>query len=354
MLVIKAYEALVEEKGKNVIYLRLSSRCVSDLQLKDGDKMTCMVIVGTACIVCCRVYVTVQCLSVCLSHLLITAAVCGRFAAVGPTYRRYWSTAARLVLSRNCEQCHVVSWCRKLNTDLLQFEYTDKICMLYFYTDYNLCLFVPSVLWHCWLGVRKSIRSVKIEWWRVGVIICLEHGADCLHTVQLMPLHPKTPIIFCIIWIQTGFTFLVPAYPGCPGKRPLNGCSAKLRQERHPACKNWVVGCWHGYLSGASCRLAYVPTDACHSLSLASVKSRLVFTTRCYASAVLAMALCLSVHLSVCLSVTSWCSTKMAKRRITQTTPHDSQSSPWNSTGVTPYGGAKCRWGGSKSATFDK
>jgi len=39
-----------------------------------------------------------------------------------------------------------------------------------------------------------------------------------------------------------------------------------------------------------------------------------IFTTRCYASAVLAMALCLSV----CLSVTS------AKRRITQTTPHDS------------------------------
>jgi len=28
-------------------------------------------------------------------------------------------------------------------------------------------------------------------------------------------------------------------------------------QERHPACKNWVVGCWHGYLSGAKCRLAY-------------------------------------------------------------------------------------------------
>jgi len=27
------------------------------------------------------------------------------------------------------------------------------------------CQVVPSVLWHCWLGVRKSIRSVKIEWW---------------------------------------------------------------------------------------------------------------------------------------------------------------------------------------------
>jgi len=48
-----------------------------------------------------------------------------------------------------------------------------------------------------------------------------------------------------------------------------------------------------------------------------------VFTARCYASAVLAMALCLSV----CLSVTSRCSTKTAKRRITQTTPHDRDSS---------------------------
>ena len=34
------------------------------------------------------------------------------------------------------------------------------------------------------------------------------------------------------------------------------------RQEGHPACKNWVVGCWHGYLSGARCRRAYGPADA--------------------------------------------------------------------------------------------
>ena len=66
--------------------------------------------------------------------------------------------------------------------------------------------------------------------------------------------------------------------------------------------------------------------------------------------------------LSVSVSVTSRCSTKTAKHRITQTTPHDTpgilvfwcQRSSHNSTGVTPYGGAKCRWGGSKSATFDQ
>ena len=135
------------------------------------------------------------------------------------------------------------------------------------------------------------------------------------------------------------------------------------RQEGHPACKK---------LSGGLLAWLYVYSEVqtciwpswchCHSLSLALVKSRLVFTARCYASAVLAMALCLSVCLSVRPSVTSRNSTKTAKRRITQTTPHDSpgtlvfwrQRFPRNSTGVTPYGGTKCRWGGSKSATFDK
>jgi len=34
------------------------------------------------------------------------------------------------------------------------------------------------------------------------------------------------------------------------------------RQEGHPACKNWVVRCWRGYLSGARCRLAYGPANA--------------------------------------------------------------------------------------------
>ena len=72
------------------------------------------------------------------------------------------------------------------------------------------------------------------------------------------------------------------------------------------------------------------------------------------------VSVCLSVCL--CLSVTSRSSTKTAKHTITQTTPHDStgtlvfwcQRSPRNSTGVTPYEGAECRWGGSKSATFNE
>jgi len=50
------------------------------------------------------------------------------------------------------------------------------------------------------------------------VVICLERSAD-LHTAQLMLL-PLT--VSCFGKIQISFTFLVPAYPSCPGKGPLN------------------------------------------------------------------------------------------------------------------------------------
>ena len=57
----------------------------------------------------------------------------------------------------------------------------------------------------------------KTEWWGAGVVICLERGAD-LHMTQLMPL-PLT--VSCFSKIQIGFTFLVPAHPGSPGKRAV-------------------------------------------------------------------------------------------------------------------------------------
>jgi len=52
-------------------------------------------------------------------------------------------------------------------------------------------------------------------------------------------------------------------------------CWLGIRKVIRPV-KNWVVGCWHGYLSGASCRLAYGPADAAATQCLVSVKSRLV------------------------------------------------------------------------------
>ena len=52
-------------------------------------------------------------------------------------------------------------------------------------------------------------------------------------------------------------------------------CWLSSRKGIRPV-KNWVVGYWHGYLSGARCRCILPSWCHCHSLSLASVKSRLV------------------------------------------------------------------------------
>jgi len=49
------------------------------------------------------------------------------------------------------------------------------------------------------------------------MVICLEHDAE-LHMAQLMPL-PLT--VSCFGKVHIGFTFLVPAHPGSPGKRAV-------------------------------------------------------------------------------------------------------------------------------------
>ena len=50
------------------------------------------------------------------------------------------------------------------------------------------------------------------------MVICLEQGANDLHMVQLMPLPPRH------LLLQQNpewFILLVPAYPGCPGKKAV-------------------------------------------------------------------------------------------------------------------------------------
>jgi len=62
---------------------------------------------------------------------------------------------------------------------------------------------------------RQIIYRLSIHrWWGTGMVICLERCAD-LHIAQLMPL-PLT--VSCSSKIQIGFTFLIPAYLGSPGK----------------------------------------------------------------------------------------------------------------------------------------
>ena len=57
---------------------------------------------------------------------------------------------------------------------------------MYFYVDFYKvdCAFSALTLL---VGRQEGIWPVKNEWWGVGVVVCLERGAD-LHMAQLMPL----------------------------------------------------------------------------------------------------------------------------------------------------------------------
>jgi len=66
------------------------------------------------------------------------------------------------------------------------------------------------------VGRQEGHPACK-KWCGAGVVVCLEQGAD-LHMAQLMPL---LLTISCFTKIQIGFTFLVPAHLGSPGKRAV-------------------------------------------------------------------------------------------------------------------------------------
>jgi len=125
------------------------------------------------------------------------------------------------------------------------------------------------------------------------VVICLERGAE-LHMAQLMQL-PLT-VSCCFSKIQIGSTFFASAHLGSPGKGPLNGCVCKyiLISVTFTICQRSCRGTSRSQFSSLK------------PVIMKSVKCGLekeCFTARCYACAVLAMGQCLSVSVSVCLSV---------------------------------------------------
>jgi len=96
-----------------------------------------------------------------------------------------------------------------------------------FSTFICICIFAFSSL-TLLVGPQEEHPACKNEWWGVGVVICLKRGADCLHTVQLMPLHPKTPSSLASFKSRLVLPFWYWLTQVVLEKRPLNGCSSIL------------------------------------------------------------------------------------------------------------------------------
>jgi len=173
----------------------------------------------------------------------------------------------------------------------------------------------------CWCAVKKLLTHFDTEkgqfWWGKGRLI-VKYGDFLPRTVRTqlnrgffdrvvwwlerrlacknhVPLAPKVSFLEQMEEENRGRA----SNHSSPIKRPINmeekiSLVSKLIafraltllvpcQEQHPAGKNRLIRCWHGYLSGARCRwFAYGPADATATRSsLASLKSRLVWPFWC-------------------------------------------------------------------------
>jgi len=102
--------------------------------------------------------------------------------------------------------CHLrqcLSICHQLTANFNPGAYCCFTSYYYYYCGY----YLPSVLRHCWLGVRKNIRPVKNR-----VIRCW-HGYLSAARFAYGPADANATPSSRFVKIQIGLTFLVPAYP---------------------------------------------------------------------------------------------------------------------------------------------
>ena len=127
----------------------------------------------------------------------LTISCCSKSRSVLP----FWCRLTRVVLDkiqvdRNMVMCVCVSGIA------FSFQHFSIMCILYLCNC--LCFFIelPSVLWRCWLGVRKACKKQS-----GGMLAWLSAWGADLHIAQQMPLPFLT--ISCSSNSRLVLTFLV-------------------------------------------------------------------------------------------------------------------------------------------------
>jgi len=91
-----------------------------------------------------------------------------------------------------------------------------------------------------------------------------------------------TMVLLCTTMIRAASHKCVICYPGTSSGTWIT-CWLGGRKSIRPV-KNWVVGCWHGYVSRSRCRFAYGPADATATHYPLLSKSRLILPSWFYLS----------------------------------------------------------------------
>ena len=122
---------------------------------------------------------------------------------------------------------------------------------------FSLHAMVPSVLWCCWLGGRKGIRPVK-NW-----VLRYWHGYLSGERCKWFAYGPAdaTATRSSLASLKSRMVyFLVPTYPSCTGKKPLNGCSSS-----EPVCNTGLP------TTQGTCKLVVIDIATSYRFSLLSM-----------------------------------------------------------------------------------
>jgi len=144
-------------------------------------------------------------------------------------------------LTSSCEQNYT---CIKLALSLLSGR---NLKYSIFFREWNLTSLTDSTV----LPVMYTVMHVlSMEWQRICVHDTVQTGTLC------DPIWHASSLAVWQVRLRSAISiyFTLPSLLWC--------CWLGSGKKGICPVKNWVVGCWHGYLSGARCRLAYGPADA--------------------------------------------------------------------------------------------
>jgi len=105
------------------------------------------------------------------------------------------------------------------------------------------------------INVSRTIAASCNKMWDPNECLIIMAGIMCC--VESHVLHQSYDSVFRLSFTVSYATF------------PFNALILLVgHQEEHPGCKNWVIKCWHGYVSGARCEwFAYSSADGhCHAV----------------------------------------------------------------------------------------
>jgi len=105
----------------------------------------------------------------------------------------------------------------------------------------------------------QHASSVLYHFCITFVALCIWHPVICLSLIKHFPFSHKKELISQASLVKREY-FGVRITRGIMHS-VLWQCRLGDRKGKW-LVKNWVVRCWHGYLSGARCRFAYRPADA--------------------------------------------------------------------------------------------